>query len=369
MLKKLLGFIKSQWIFTPPKKKNILLYDREGKNFANLFFKKSSYSCLDTRLKKINIFILLCSVIKKGFRNLGKNYYLEYIQYVKPKLVINFLDNNLTFYTLKRFYQKGNFTSIQTSTRDKTFFEECQNYYKNNKDRLEVDNFFTISENDKLRYSKFIKSNYQVIGTLKNNLFYKTRKKKKFNSKKKILFISQQGYRNNPKDPIKTKKRNKEKKIFDELYKLSLKKGWDLSLSSKNSKKEEIFFRKNMIVGNWKFIDGENISNAYKAINSHDLIVFTNSTLGLEALSKNIRCLSFPPNQFPVKNFNLKYPKKGPFWSCKFSKKILIDYISRVENYSDNQWNYIVKKYVKKIMYYDHKNKNFNNFLKKKKFK
>ena len=239
MLKKLLGFIQSQWIFIPPKKKNILLYDREGEDFANLFFKKSSYSCLDTRLKRINIFILLCSVIKNGLRNLSKNYYLEYIKYVKPKLVINFLDNNLTFYTLKKFYRNGNFTSIQTSIRDKFFFEECQKYYKNNTDRLEVDNFFTISENDKLRYSKFIKSNYKVIGTLKNNLFYKTHKNKKSNFKKKVLFISTQGYRSNPKDPIKTKKRNKEKKIFDELYKLSLKRGWDLSLSSRNSKKEE----------------------------------------------------------------------------------------------------------------------------------
>ena len=42
-----------------------------------------------------------------GVKNLKQNYIVEYINQVQPTLIINFLDNNLRFYTLKKFYKKG----------------------------------------------------------------------------------------------------------------------------------------------------------------------------------------------------------------------------------------------------------------------
>ena len=61
-----------------------------------------------------------------GVKNLKQNYIVEYINQVQPALIINFLDNNLRFYTLKKFYKKGNFVSIQTSSRDNSFFFTMQ---------------------------------------------------------------------------------------------------------------------------------------------------------------------------------------------------------------------------------------------------
>ena len=66
-----------------------------------------------------------------GVKNLKQNYIVEYINQVQPTLIINFLDNNLRFYTLKKFYKKGNFVSIQTSSRDNSFFYNAKITIKN----------------------------------------------------------------------------------------------------------------------------------------------------------------------------------------------------------------------------------------------
>ena len=79
--------------------------------------------------------------------------------------------------------------SVQLSSRDNSFFEQCEKYYKHNSEELTVDYFFVISLNDQRRYRKYINSKYYVIGTVRNNKFYKI--KKKFRKKKKnFIYIS-----------------------------------------------------------------------------------------------------------------------------------------------------------------------------------
>ena len=358
----LIKFIKAKWTLRTPPKKKILIYDAAGDHLSSLFFQRSIYHLLKIRFEEINILIMFKAIKNFGVKNLKQNYIVEYINQVQPTLIINFLDNNLRFYTLKKFYKKGNFVSIQTSSRDNSFFLQCKDYYKKSKIKLETDNFFVISKNDKKRFSKFISSDYHIIGTLKNNLFYKVRDVQ--NKKKKVLFISQQNYGRAMYNFIE-----EEKKIFNELYKLAYKKNWTLTISTKNPKKTENSYRKNLIKGNWKFLSALNPDTSYKAINTNDLIIFTNSTLGLEALIKNKKCISFPPDYFPFKGFNLKYTKNGPFWSCEFSKDKLITLINKVESFNKVQWNKLIKKYIYNIMAYDPKNKTFFSFLKKYKIK
>ena len=362
MLIALIKFVKAKWLFRLPPQKKILIYDAEGDHLSSLFFERITYHLLKIRFEEINILIMFKAIKNFGVKNLKQNYIAEYINQVQPTFIINFVDNNLRFYTLKKFYKKGNFVSLQTSSRDNAFFLQCEDYYKKFKTKLEIDNFFVLSKNDKKRFSKFISSNYYIIGTLKNNLFYKVKEVQ--NKKKQVLFISQQNYGRAMNSFIE-----EEKNIFNELYKIACKKNWALTLSTKNSKKTENSYRKNLIKGNWKFLPASNFSAPYKAINTIDLIIFTNSTLGLEALIKNKKCISFPPDYFPFKGFNLKYPKYGPFWSCKFSKDILVDLINKVESFNKDQWKKIIKKYISNIMAFDPGNKIFFSFLKKYKIK
>ena len=102
----------------PPYKKKILIFD------YNLYYKykileffKTEHEILFTRFEKINIFILIKSFLKLKFSYF--DYLQTYIDYVNPKLLITFNDNNLKFYKLncrngkKIFIQQGKRSEIK----------------------------------------------------------------------------------------------------------------------------------------------------------------------------------------------------------------------------------------------------------------
>ena len=91
------SFLLSKWTFKFPLQKQILVYDSHSAELASIFFKKKNYSILNVRLEEINILILIKVLIKKGFKNLKNNYYGYFINYVNPRLIITFVDNNLNF--------------------------------------------------------------------------------------------------------------------------------------------------------------------------------------------------------------------------------------------------------------------------------
>ena len=56
----------------------------------------------------------------------------------------------------------------------------------------------------------------------------------------------------------------------------------------------------------------------YKIMKKDALIVFAASTLGYEAFSKGLRCVSFDHSKY---HYDYKYSKSGPFWGeLKLSK-------------------------------------------------
>lgn len=353
---------KLKFQFKLPKKNRVVLYDEEGDHIMSLFLNKKDYHSIDTRLEKINISVLIISLFKNFFRNIKLNYILDYISWVNPELVICTVDNDVRFYNLKNKFNKAKFISIQLSARDEDFYNILKKYHKKNNFHLSVDDFFVISQNEKQRLSQYIKSNFHIIGTLKNNLYSQVKKFKPNETFKKIVFIT-------PKFPTDENILKKEKLIFEELYKICSEKKWALSLCTKNSSKSiysnEKNYRKNLVAGDWTFLINDNQKASYKAINENDIIVYTDSTLGLEALIKKKRCIALPPFNFPFPKFNIKYNNEGPFWSCDISEKNIRRLLEKVQKYNEKEWSEIVDQYIGKIFSYDPQNKTYLAFLDK----
>ena len=87
-------FIKTKFIFSKPKKVDILLYDQGLKfnKLINNYFKKSKKAILFARFEELNIFIILDILIRFKFLNnhsLFQNYLIEYCKLTKPKLIIS----------------------------------------------------------------------------------------------------------------------------------------------------------------------------------------------------------------------------------------------------------------------------------------
>ena len=155
--------------------------------------------------------------------------------------------------------------------------------------------------------------------------------------------------------------------IFNSLYNFCEKNKIKLSICTKNDISQESFYRKKFIKGNWIYKPKINPESSYKYINGSEMIVFVDSTLGYEALTKGIKCAVFPivDNCFPYKGHSKMYPKTGPFWSCDFNYEIMEDILKRVINYTKEEWREIINKNsINDIIQYDPDNFKFKSVLK-----
>lgn len=348
--------------FFRPESKKILVFDREGSNVFSFFFKKNDFEIMDRRKESINLYVIIITLFKSGLNQFVRNYFKNYIEIVKPKIVITFIDNNFRFFLLKKDYSKAKYICIQNGNRDENFFIELKKYYDLNKN-LEIDYFFVFNKIMQKKLSPYIKSKYYYIGSIKNNFYFK-KKNIKHRYKKYITFITQTTSAFRPIEAI----------VFKELKKFCSQKKINLVfLEKKNSDIfNEDFFRNKFGSDGWIYEKHKNIQNTYEVINQSFMVIFIDSTLGYEALSKGIRVACFPykslnknfrknnihnnllPNKF---GYPGNFANKGPFWSNYANKDMIIPILNKVYNYKHNQWNKIFNKYSSLIMKYDSKNK------------
>jgi surface carbohydrate biosynthesis protein len=355
-------------IFKKPQKRKILIFDRQGLQVFRFFFHDSQFEVLDRRKESINIYILLVTLLNDGYKDFRTNYLKNYIKIVNPKIVLTFIDNNFRFFLLKKDYPKAKFICVQNGSRDENFFKELKKYYDLNKN-LEIDYFFVFNKIMKKKLLPYIKSKYYYTGSIKNNFYFK-KKNIKHRYKKYITFITQ----------TTSFFRQIEVIVFKELQKFCSQKKINLVfLEKKNSDIfNEDFFRNKFGPEGWIYEKYKNMQNTYEIINQSFMVIFIDSTLGYEALSKGIRVACFPykslnkrfrknnmqnnllPNKF---GYPENFANKGPFWSNYANKDMIIPILNKVYNYKHNQWKNIFNKYSSRIMKYDSNNKIFKKVL------
>ena len=362
---------QTKYIFKKPKRANILIYDDESIEELNFYLKNKKYEIFHTRYEKIYIYIFLVSILRNGIKNLRQNYKINYFKMVSPKVVLTLIDENPGFFKLKNIYPSAKYISIQLGLKSKIFYNYIQNYKKKHKGyKFVSDISFVLGQNDKDRNAKYIESKFISLGSIKNNSFpIKENYKKKI---KKILFISNspvlKGKENNLSDKEKIlyldkiKRNVRHAKIFKHLEAYCEKKNIELHFLSKKTEDFLPMYKKIHGDGNWHFIPRTKTKNTYKRINEAQFVVFENSTLGYEALSKKIKGVCFP-QEFPYKGSSKKYAKEGLFWSTSVEKKKIFAKIDKVINLNRYKWNSMVLKELKNILTYEPSNAKFSKTI------
>ena len=343
----------TKWVYLPPKKKDLLIYDGVSAEHLYPILGKKSFDIFYNRYESINISVLLHTIYNNGFFNLKKNYKINYFKRVNPKIIITLIDENPGFFKLKHIYPKAKYISIQIALKGDAFFDYIDNFKKKNKHFIfESDFSFVSGKNDLKKYSKFISSKIISLGSIKNNNNpINNRNYKKINE---IIFISQFSNSKLYTNP----KKWRDYKIFNYLKNYCKRRKLKLKLLArfeKNTSNKENFYRKIYGKGNWEFLANFEKNTAYKIINKSQFIVFETSTLGFEGLTKNIKGVCFP-SKFPYKNYIKKYKKSGIFWSEKLSQKILNNKIDQIIKMKNNLWKNKVNTTIKDILDYNPKN-------------
>jgi hypothetical protein len=335
-LKKIFNF---KIFVTKPKQNKILVYDSVSEKFANILFSKNSYSFYDVRFESINIYVLLKTFFNSGLSNLITNYKLNYFRFVNPKIIYTSIDNNIGFYRLKKIFPKAYYISDQNGIRDNKFFLDCKKFLKNGTEKLVSDIFFCFGNNDKKKIHQIIKTKIFILGNTKNNQILIKKNDERI---KKIIFIS-------------TGAKHTEKidnKIFSYLIKFSEMCNYKLYFLDKPKKKRENLIRKKF-KGKFNYHSSIKFFDNYKIMKKDALIVFAASTLGYEAFSKGLRCVSFDHSKY---HYDYKYPKSGPFWGELKNFQSLKHLINKVLNYDKLAWRKIHAKYSKNILFFDQRN-------------
>jgi surface carbohydrate biosynthesis protein len=380
MLKSLLLSAKLPKLFFKPALKKILIYDNDGSKHISRYLKKKSYDILHTRMEKLCILAMFKCILKLKFKKRG--YIEEYIKLVQPKLIITFIDNNKSFYALKKissaktlFIQNG----IRTCFNDIFFYAYDSNMNllpKIKQHKFAVDYMLVWNDRVGKLYNKFIHGECISIGSFRNNFLIKKKTAKK---SKIILFIS------NFKNINKLKKINgigqywnfiKNEKRFLNLFREYCVAN-DLQIhvlgkhSSEKNKEKQYYNKFFSGLKNYKFIPADSSRTDYSIPIKYYVIVTIESSLGHEMLSQKKRVAFFSTHEdtYPLNTLYFDWMGKkknsGPFWTnrlTKFNIKKILDFLTQSSN---SEWMKELNKYKSNLINIDQNNKKFLQIIKR----
>ena len=105
---------------------------------------------------------------KKNLK-LSQRYSLNIIKIIKPNTIITFTDYDFFVYEIKKYFPNIKIVVFQHQLRSKQFLEN--DWQGNIKEKYMVDYTCVFGKNLKKYYSLFLKTNFKIIGSIKNNLF------------------------------------------------------------------------------------------------------------------------------------------------------------------------------------------------------
>lgn len=367
----------------PPKKNNVLIFDKVGSNLITILLKKLDKrikpSILSVRGEEINIFILLNCLF---YLNISKKSYLsQNIKYINPKIIITFIDNNLYFHQLSKFYPNIKFIFIQNGWRSyyHDIFEKFKNM-KNPKLQNKVDTMLVFGNSIGELYNKYVKGDIHVIGSIKNNLT-PIKKNKKQNKKKIIIYVSQW-----MDGKVKIKNRIYDNQSYSYpcdnfvipiLNKFALKENYNFYILTRSQLKskteiEEMEYYKENFGNELEFFDRSKYKNSYEIIDNIDIITGIDSTLLYESLSRNLKTAFFSirSNLLNLHGYEFgwpdKYSNKGEFWTNIANQEYIYKILYFLHNSKlDKLITLYKERDSKQLMVYDEANSNLFKILKR----
>jgi len=332
------------------KKVDILFLDE---NYSNL--KMSKFSSDYLNFNEINLFclkFLIINLVRKLFSLSIKDIYLKsIIEAYSPKIVIDHSINGRAL-RVKRYLKNVFCITYQHSF----FYDWEKKTYKKRFKGLSCDLFITFSTKDTEFLSKFIKSKFISLGSIKNNEINLQRSKFKI----PILLISEFRRREKTLHYKKFREITELTRIFCAKNKIipfvainSIRK----DKKKKISLEQEInFFKKYLRVFKWRKI------NNYKLSSQSKMTIALSSNLAVELLARGFKTALINLVGEVKKNNSIPYyhKKKTFFVLNSPRKKIMnkLDYIYYMEN---SLWKKKIKNFSH-IMF-DKNNKKFKTII------
>jgi surface carbohydrate biosynthesis protein len=354
--------------FTFPKNVEVIIYNSRGEEILFDLLRGKRVKCVSPE-KRYNIFILFLTFLKLKFS--FKGYLEEYIKISKPRLLISNVDNEPFVWNLKHKFSFLSVVVIQFAHRSRVHdlfgIPNISTLFKIH--NAHVDYFFVFNKNVIVEYKNLVKSNFLLLGSIKNN--YIPLSNQKFSSKK-VSFISQ--YRSNQKhhpifvtidgrEILKEQFYSSEFKLLPALLLFCEINSFELNIIGCSNLLEEIEFYNSILgSGNYYFISKTTTYGSYELLSQSRLVITVDSTLGYESLARGIKTafISNRSNDLLEESVRFGWPGKfndsGPFWINNVEHENILTLLNSLNEMPLNIHQDLVKKYSNELMVFD-----FNN--------
>ncbi len=344
-------FLRAQFIFNSPEKKNNIIIDGSMHHFTKFLVKKNNYHILETRIKLLKKIYITREIIFYLIKNFNKNslkinYLVILIKIIKPNNVITLIDNSFDFFMVAKilFKDEINFYAFQNATRK----NESSSIVK----KRFIPNYFTFSKYEKklFKKSRNVKK-FIPIGSVKALIAKQYLSDKEINKTKfDICLISEPEIFIDPYAASNSLD-NDLALIFDNCLKYSKKYNKKIIIIGKSNFKNkekfyEIEFYKNFIHDKkFKiFFHDKNKFEGYKKIYQSKVVVACTSSLLREAFEfdkKVLHCKYIKDkggNVFPsegICTLRIKSYKEFERRMNKIFKMSHSNYLKNIKNVSD----------------------------------
>jgi surface carbohydrate biosynthesis protein len=298
---------------------------------------------------------------------------VTYVAECNPKIIVTFIDNNQTFYSLSSKFKDIKTIFIQNGTRGMSgdIFE-----YLTGEGDFFVD--FMCVQNREIgeKYKKFIKGEIIIIGSLINNSF--PMDLTCFTNR--VVFISQFTPKKNKSDFIYNQK-DGTLIFWEDFYNaevncLKLLQEWcvlhkkELVICGRypSGSSEKEFFSEILKDFHFEFVPRSEIFSSYKVISTAEIVITIDSTIGFEALAQGKRVAFFSVRhtkgavQYQF-GWPANLPPRGPFWSNTLAEDSFSDILNFLDSIPNDMWLEIVESYKPILMEFDLGNKKLTSLL------
>ena len=378
-IKRYLGcFFPARKILSWPRQSEVLIYDAANTEILLEYFKPWNPEILHVRGEQINLLVLLKSIFKKGRR---PDAYIDcFIKKVRPRLVITTMDNSVTFYRISRRnpYIKTLFTQNGIRGTSNDVFGHFDTLNPDAFDSFFVDYMLVFGSTVGGRYSKYLKGNVSIVGSVKNNFV----RKKNSSQSGVIAFVGH--FRNGAGwkigdtfFPAEKVWAGPDSLILQCLIRYAKEKKKHLVIipsshhSSELLKQEKDYFRELMGMEP-EFVEPSEAYPSYLAVDSAEVVVSLESTLGYESIARGNKTAIFSIRSTLLGLPDQKYgwpadfSDEGPFWTNKPDPDIFVRILDYLFAVTDEQWKEDLK-FTKfsSIMEYDPENTILQSIIEK----
>jgi surface carbohydrate biosynthesis protein len=362
----------SKLSLVPPRQKAVIQVHQDGYDLLVRYTDPKKILVVDP--SRFNFWILVRCVFLRRLNMIG--YIQTVIEIVKPQLVITFIDNDPSFYTLKSLIPDPSFIAVQNGLRHNYSYAHKNGLVDlfldaKKKSILAADLICTFGNNSSKFFTKYVDSTTLVTGNLRNNDLVISSPN---NSDFDIVFMSQHApfdvstssevvYLNDSSISIQDFY-----KIESDVAKFLAQYCQDRSLKFAVSGKrgpedsfESDFYTKAIGGLPFTFLPRLDQTSSYENAYRAKLVIVIDSTIGYELLSRGKKVAFFSArkigssqdqdqNKDTCFGYPSEYPDSGPFWTNQPDTNEYTRILDDLFAYTEADWSLLHKQYTEDLM-------------------